>query len=213
MCSSMPGSARIDACRPLQTIWQYGSSEKTISSLPRTTSAISARSSRVATPPVGLCGELRMIPRGLGSLARNRRTASAEGRKSCSTCKRRKHGPRPSSLEVGNVGRKLRAENQHPVARVEHRLGEILLERLGARPDDDVLGRHGIAKLGRDETGPPLRENRAAPGSGSSPSRYPRSPGCRLASRAVSSETDCRRSPARRRPSPWLEGPAPPPAP
>ena len=52
-------------------MWQYGSSEKTISSVPRTTSAIAARSSRVATPPVGLCGEFRRIARGCGSVARN----------------------------------------------------------------------------------------------------------------------------------------------
>ena len=97
MCSSIPGSARIDACRPLQTMWQYGSSEKTISSVPRTTSAIAARSSRVATPPVGLCGEFRTIARGFGSVARNRWTSSAEGRNSFSTFKRRQHGARAAA--------------------------------------------------------------------------------------------------------------------
>ena len=68
---------------------------------------------------------------------------------------RRQHRPRSPALEVGNVRRKLRAEDQHPVARVEHRLGEILLERLGTRGDDDVLGRRPSSRT-RAET------NRAA---------------------------------------------------
>ena len=40
--------------------------------VPRTTSAIAARSASVATPPVGLWGEFRKIARGFGSVARNR---------------------------------------------------------------------------------------------------------------------------------------------
>ena len=82
--SSIPGCARIDSCRPPQTMWQYGSSEKTTRSVPRTTSAIAARSSRVATPPVGLWGEFRKTPRGLGSVSRKRLTSSARGRNPCS---------------------------------------------------------------------------------------------------------------------------------
>ena len=151
MCSSMPGSARIDACRPLQTMWQYGSSEKTISSVPRTTSAIAARSSRVATPPVGLCGELSKIARGFGSVARKRLTSSADGRNSFSTFNGTSTARAPRRSKIGHIRRKLGAENQHPVARVEHRLGKELLERLGTRADHDVFGRHRIAKFGRDE--------------------------------------------------------------
>ena len=112
MCSSIPGSARIEACRPLQTMWQYGSSEKTISSVPRTIAAIAARSSRVATPPVGLCGEFRRIARGLGSVARNFRTSSADGRNSFSTLSGTStaRAPRRSRLGtyVGNCGLKTR---------------------------------------------------------------------------------------------------------
>ena len=60
----------------------YGSSLKTATSLPRTSSASPFRSSNVATPPVGLCGLFRKIARGDLSLARNRRTSSRFGRKS-----------------------------------------------------------------------------------------------------------------------------------
>ena len=151
MCSSIPGSARIDACRPLQTMWQYGSSEKTISSVPRTTSAIAARSSRVATPPVGLCGELSTIARGLGSVARKSLDILGRRPKLVFDLQGRQHRPRTAPLEVGHIGRKLGAEDQNPVARVEHRLGEELLERLGTRADHDVFGRHRIAEFGRDE--------------------------------------------------------------
>ena len=52
---------------------------------------------------------------------------------------RSEHGPRSPALEVGKVGREVRAEDQDPVARVENRLGEILLERLGPRGHDDVF--------------------------------------------------------------------------
>ncbi len=76
----MPGWARIEACFPFQTMWQYGSSLKTATFLPRTALAIRARSSSVATPPVGLWGELRKIALGDLSSARNRSTAATSGR-------------------------------------------------------------------------------------------------------------------------------------
>ena len=66
---------------------------------------------------------------------------------------RSKDSPGSSALEVGYISRKLRAENEHAVARLEHRLGEILLEGLGTGTDDDVLGRDRVAKLTRDEPG------------------------------------------------------------
>ena len=66
--SIMPGSARMLWCRPSQTMWQYGSSLNTAMFVPRTRSAIAFRSSSVATPPVGLCGELRKIAFACGSV-------------------------------------------------------------------------------------------------------------------------------------------------
>ena len=47
----------------------------------RTASAIRFRSSRVATPPVGLCGEFKKIARGDASSDRNASMAAMLGRK------------------------------------------------------------------------------------------------------------------------------------
>ena len=80
VCSSIPGCASGVSCRPSQTMWQYGSSLKTATSRPRTSSARPRMSSAVATPPVGLCGELRKIARARGVSFRNRFTSSRSGR-------------------------------------------------------------------------------------------------------------------------------------
>ena len=82
-------------------MWQYGSSEKTIRSVPRTTSAIAARSSRVATPPVGLCGEFRKIARGFGSVARNSRDVLAPGPEPVLRPQRHDDGPAPRRSRLG----------------------------------------------------------------------------------------------------------------
>ena len=82
VCSSMPGCASGVSCRPRQTMWQYGSSLNTATSRPRTNSARPRMSSRVATPPVGLCGELRKIALARGSSRRKRATSWRSGRKS-----------------------------------------------------------------------------------------------------------------------------------
>ena len=59
--------------------------------------------------------------------------------------------PRAPALEVRDVGGELRAEHQHAVAGVEQRLGEILLERLGAGRHHHVPGRRADPELGGDE--------------------------------------------------------------
>ena len=51
---------------PRQTMCMYGSSLNSATSVPSSMAPNPSRSSRVATPPVGLCGELRKIPRARG---------------------------------------------------------------------------------------------------------------------------------------------------
>ena len=125
-------------------MWQYGSSLNTATSRPRTTSAMRCRSSSVATPPVGLCGEFKKIARGDGSSSRNRSMSATVGRKPFACSQRRQHGARAAALDVRQVRRKIRAEDEHAVARVQERLAEELLEHLGAGAD------HDVARLGRD---------------------------------------------------------------
>ena len=92
-----------------------------------------------------------MIPRGFGIAREKPPDGLGRRTKVVLDSQRGENRPRAPSLKVGNIRRKLRAEDEHAVARVEHRLGEILLERLGTRTDDDILGRDRITELTRDE--------------------------------------------------------------
>ena len=51
------------------------------------------------------------------------------------------------ALDVRGVGRELRREDEDRIARIEECLAEELLEDLGPRPDDDVLGPDRDAEL------------------------------------------------------------------
>ena len=125
-------------------MWQYGSSLNTATSRPRTTSAMRCKSSCVVTPPVGLCGEFKKIARGDGSSSRNRSMSATVGPEAVRLPQRRQHGARAAALDVRQVRRKIRAEDEHAVAGIQERLAEELLEHLGAGAGDDV------ARLGRD---------------------------------------------------------------
>ena len=54
------------------------------------------------------------------------------------------HGARAAALDVRQVRRKIRAEDEHAVAGIQERLAEELLEHLGAGAG------HDVARLGRD---------------------------------------------------------------
>ncbi len=57
------------------------------------------------------------------------------------------HGYGTTALDVRPVGREVRREDQDRIAGIEKRLAEELLEHLGARADDNVLGRNVHAEL------------------------------------------------------------------
>ena len=95
----------------------------------------------MATPPVGLCGELRKIARALGLFLTKSFDVVQVGPKLICLLQRLRTPSAAAALDVRAVGREVRAEDQHRVAGIEERLAEELLEDLGAGPDDDVLGR------------------------------------------------------------------------
>ncbi len=111
---------------------------------------------------------------------------------------RREHDPRAPPLEVGNIGRKLRAEHQHAIARVEHAPRRKTARKAWRPNRPRCFPPRPRSRTPSIRTGRPPRGIREGPGSGSSRSRFPRSPGSRLPSRAECWETGCRRSPARR---------------
>src|SRR5262245_30186446 len=81
--SLMPGSDAIEMCEPLNTSRSYTSSENAIVSCSLHNAAINSSSSRVNTLPVGLCGELMRIARGLDANAARKSasgTAKSGGR-------------------------------------------------------------------------------------------------------------------------------------
>ena len=57
---------------------------------------------------------------------------------------RRQHGARAAALDVRQVRRKVRAEDEHAVAGIQESLAEELLEHLGAGAG------HDVARVGRD---------------------------------------------------------------
>ena len=149
-------------------MWQYGSSLNTATFRPRTTSAIAARSSSVATPPVGLCGEFRKIAFGAGSSARNCLMSIDVWPELVLLAQRRQNGSRLPALDVRQERREVRAEHERAVARIQKCLTEELLENLRARPGDDVLRAGGNPELLAHELRGRPRETRAGPATGSS---------------------------------------------
>ena len=132
------------------------------------------RSSAVATPPVGLCGELRNTAFGRVAVLRKSATALTSGRKAFGLRQRHAHRHRPAAADVRLERRELRREEQNRVAGFEEQLAEELLEHLRAGADDHVLrpGRH--AELRPDGRGDLLAELGQARSTGSSASGRPR---------------------------------------
>ena len=63
----------------------------------------------------------------------------------------REHRPTTPSFDVRHVRRKIRAEDQHPIAWVEKRLAEELLENLGTWSDHYVLALGGDPEFVAEE--------------------------------------------------------------
>ena len=169
-------------------------------SRPRTRSAMASRSSFVATPPVGLCGEFRKIAFGRFDVLEellDRVQVRAERVLLRSGDVYRHAAP---AADVRLEGRELRGEEQHRVAGLEEHLAEELLEHLRPGPDDDVLRSGRDAELRRVPSRRSARGTRAGRATGSTASARRRSPSSPRRAPTSCSGTGCRRSAARSRP-------------
>ena len=134
--SAMPGSVAIETCSPSYTIAAVDLVGQDQMSCSRATSAMRSRSSRVSTPPVGLCGELKMISFVRGVTRRDELVrVEAEV---VLLAERDRHGRRADEARHRLVDREARVRVDDLVALLRQGEDREEHDRLGAGRDDHL---------------------------------------------------------------------------
>ena len=169
-CSSMPGwlKQRVMAAAPDHVAVRLVAEDGDVAAADEVGDAAASRPAS-STPPVGLCGEFKKIARGDGSSFEEPLDVG-DGRAGSRSlaCSGVEHGARAAALDVRQVGREIRAEDEHAVAGIQERLAEELLEHLGAGARDDVARPRPGCRTPRARTRRPPRETRECRATGSS---------------------------------------------